>query len=84
MKNAKTEIKASFLIQGFDCTHDQITDRIGVAPSAVWRKGDQIGSSRLRRKEKWLAARFRTSRECSAGPTRAEYPRPYLSSRGGI
>ena len=51
MKAAKTEIIASFLIQGFECPHDELTDSIGLAPSAVWRKGDQIAKSLLRRKE---------------------------------
>jgi hypothetical protein len=51
MKNARTEITASFLIRGFGCDHDHITRQIGIDPSATWRKGDQIGQSRLRRKE---------------------------------
>jgi hypothetical protein len=53
----RTEISASFLVLGFDCSHDEITNRIGVRPSAIWLKGDRIeGTQAVRRTTGWRFA----------------------------
>ena len=60
MNNARTEIKASFLITGFSCAHE-VTEVIGVQPTETWVKGDRIGKSILIRKSNGWRLRSRLS-----------------------
>lgn len=48
MTDARLEV--SFNITGFKCTPEEVTARLGVTPSRVWRTGDVIGPSTKRRK----------------------------------
>lgn len=53
MTDARLEV--SFNITGFTCTPEEVTARLGVTPSRVWRTGDAVGSSAIRRKfNGWL------------------------------
>lgn len=43
-------INVAFRITGFDCDPDDVTQCLGVEPSATWRIGDLIEPSTVRRK----------------------------------
>ena len=47
----RTEIKASFLLLGFSCSHESITDALGLQPSECWFKGERIGKATITRKD---------------------------------
>src|SRR5260370_26732266 len=47
----RTEIKASFLLLGFSCSHQSITDALGLQPSECWFKGERIGKATITRKD---------------------------------
>jgi len=47
---SRNEIYAYFLLNGFECEPDEITNLMGVNPSETWAAGELIGKSILRRK----------------------------------
>jgi hypothetical protein len=55
MMISKTEVKAQFLLMDYVCSHDEVTEKLGIQPSHTWNKGDRVGRSLIRQKTKGWA-----------------------------
>lgn len=50
-------ITVEFVVSGFDCAPEEISDGLGVAPTKTWRRGDLIRAPDIRKKSNgWCLA----------------------------
>ena len=49
----RRDIYAYFWIEGFDCAPEEISKRLGIAPSKVHLKGEPLAGNRVRETNSW-------------------------------